>query len=506
MTPSSRLFHLTWIGTLALKLALAAWFPVFGDEAYYLSWAREWAGGYYDHPPMVAWMAWSFRHLSSAIVVQRLPAVVLTTVLGFLVYRSVRRADPERARYAAVLYWLAPIHVLPVMMTPDIGLLLFGASSIELGFLALQGGGAALAIGAGAMLGLAFLSKYFALLVGLAFLVYGLVARDRRRWAAVLGWAFVGFLPFLAFHLYWNQQNCWANLVFHASNRNIGIDLSATHWGEFLLQQIYLATPFLLFFVFRRGREVLALVREPEARYQAVHYLVPILIFGLSALRIGQGVHWSLLFYVPYYVLVGRVLEPATLKRAALLMMAFLLLHLAPVTFFAGAPLEFWRNLPRFRDITLFTKSEEVAEIVRSAVREGDLVAAENYSMSSVLEHHLGTPVMVFGTGSKFGRQDDLYFDFKKLDGRDVLVFVYYALGPADLAPYFESVEESRFTVRGVEYHLYRGRKFRFAAYRERVLREIQNRYYRPPAWAPPASCPFLERNDLLAAPEKSGV
>src|SRR3546814_15603897 len=37
-------------------LAIAALVPLFDDEAYYALWARDLAPGYYDHPPMIAYM------------------------------------------------------------------------------------------------------------------------------------------------------------------------------------------------------------------------------------------------------------------------------------------------------------------------------------------------------------------------------------------------------------------------------------------------------------------
>jgi hypothetical protein len=39
-----------------LRLALAAVVPLFPDEAYYWEWSRRLAGGYFDHPPVIAWL------------------------------------------------------------------------------------------------------------------------------------------------------------------------------------------------------------------------------------------------------------------------------------------------------------------------------------------------------------------------------------------------------------------------------------------------------------------
>ncbi len=58
MTASeARLLRQTWLAISALvlvRLVAAAVTPLSFDEAYYWTWAKHLAGGYYDHPPMVA--------------------------------------------------------------------------------------------------------------------------------------------------------------------------------------------------------------------------------------------------------------------------------------------------------------------------------------------------------------------------------------------------------------------------------------------------------------------
>src|SRR3954462_14456399 len=45
---------LTIAALLLLRLVAAAYTPLTFDEAYYWMWSKALAGGYYDHPPMVA--------------------------------------------------------------------------------------------------------------------------------------------------------------------------------------------------------------------------------------------------------------------------------------------------------------------------------------------------------------------------------------------------------------------------------------------------------------------
>ena len=45
---------LTVLALVLVRLVAAAFTPLTFDEAYYWMWSKALAGGYYDHPPMVA--------------------------------------------------------------------------------------------------------------------------------------------------------------------------------------------------------------------------------------------------------------------------------------------------------------------------------------------------------------------------------------------------------------------------------------------------------------------
>src|SRR3954469_23528789 len=47
---------LTILALLAVRLVPSAYTPITFDEAYYWIWSKHLAGGYYDHPPMVAFV------------------------------------------------------------------------------------------------------------------------------------------------------------------------------------------------------------------------------------------------------------------------------------------------------------------------------------------------------------------------------------------------------------------------------------------------------------------
>jgi len=99
-----------------------------------------------------------------------------------------------------------------------------------------------------------------------------------------------------------------------------------------------------------------------------------------------------------------------------------------------------------------------------------------------------------FGPGSAHGRHDDILTDFRALDGKDILVFRKTAAEPDEYRPYFRSIEAREVDIRGARYFLVLGQGFDYAAYRDRVLTEVRDRYYRIPSYLPQGRCYLCER------------
>ena len=116
--------------TFSLKLILSAWFPVTGDEAYLMLWGQSPDYGYYDHPPMLGWWLAAQMQVSDALWWLRLPSVLVTTAIGWGIYRLFRRQDEQVAVWVACLYLLAPINLLFFVIANDIPLLLWAFLSV----------------------------------------------------------------------------------------------------------------------------------------------------------------------------------------------------------------------------------------------------------------------------------------------------------------------------------------------------------------------------------------
>src|SRR5216684_2924894 len=79
----------TIVALVAVRLVAAAWTPLTFDEAYYWMWSKNLAGGYYDHPPGVAFVI----RLGTLIVGDtelgvRLVSILLALPMSWAVYRT----------------------------------------------------------------------------------------------------------------------------------------------------------------------------------------------------------------------------------------------------------------------------------------------------------------------------------------------------------------------------------------------------------------------------------
>ncbi len=189
---------------LAFRVWLSAALPFTGDEAYFAYWGVWPALGFYDHPPMVGWWLALLVRLSAEPWMLRLPSTLLPFVLAAGVWLSLRRRDEERALLAALALLLLPVSVWNVLVTTDVPLVFFSFLSALAFRRALERRSAAWHALAGVLLGCAFLSKYFAVLLGLAYIAWVLVLpRTERDWRG-LALTVSCAVPFGLLNAYWN--------------------------------------------------------------------------------------------------------------------------------------------------------------------------------------------------------------------------------------------------------------------------------------------------------------
>ncbi len=289
-----------------MRLAVAALTPLAPDEAYYWVWSKALAAGYFDHPPMVALWIWAG-----------------TALAGDGPF-GVRLLSPFAAALGSVLLWHAANDLLPgrraglvaagllnatllfgvgaATMTPDTPLLLFWTATLWALARVYATGRADWWLAAGAAAGLALDSKYTAVLLAPAVLLWLVAAPSLRVWLRRPWPWLAGVLALLLFApvVQWNAAHGWASFA-KQGGRTAAWDMSRAlqFVAELFGGQIGLATPLLalllgagIVLAARRGWR-----RDPAWTLLALLTVLPGVVFLQHALGDRVQANWPAVMY-----------------------------------------------------------------------------------------------------------------------------------------------------------------------------------------------------------------
>src|ERR1700682_5342682 len=252
MSPNElRLVRNTAVTILALvarRRPAAAWTPLTFDEAYYWMWSKHLAGGYYDHPPGVAFVIRLGTMIAGDTELGvRLVSILLALPMSWAVYRTATilfggQRVAETATILLNVTLMAAVGTL--IVTPDAPLLV--ASSFVLFSLAkvLETGRGAWWLVVGAAVGAALLSKYTALFFGPAILIWLVSVPKLRRWL-FSPWLYLGGIIALAVFspvILWNADHHWVSFIKQMGRARIE-DFRPAFIAELIPTQIAFATP-----------------------------------------------------------------------------------------------------------------------------------------------------------------------------------------------------------------------------------------------------------------------
>ncbi len=479
--------------TLVFRVWLSAVAPVTADEAYFILWGRAPSLGYYDHPPMVGWMLAPLVAISDAPWLLRLPAVLVPPLAALGAWFALRGGfgrDEDTANLAALAVLLMPLNVWNVLITTDTPLVLFSVASVLVFARAAQQGSNGLFFASGVLLGLAFLSKYFAVLLGLAFLVWSILSKRPKAFLLV----FLGGLPFGLLNLYWNYEACWCNVMFNAINRHEddGSGWSLATPALYAASLAYLAAP-LLWFAWRGRARLGEAWQRPGERALMLAWIVPFAVFAALSPVKRIGLHWLLSFLPALVLSVALALERRQLAASVRVFALLAALHAIPIVVIAALPLDTWQSTRLHARLVFPGRIAELLDAVAPDL-PGKVLAADSYSSAALLAFHARRPIPVFGRGTSHARQNDIDTDWRALAGKDLLILRREPPLAQDYRPYFRDIEVKRVPLGGGSYHLVLGYAFNYEAYRSGTLADIRERYYRIPPWLPTGRCYFLER------------
>jgi len=477
------------LGVITLiRFAFMASFPIKNDEAMFVMWAQHLDSGYYDHPPFIAWLIWSMSWISESVVWYRMAALVagLVATWGVYYFASLNWGK-DNGRFAALLFALSPSSMWLVVISNDVPLLIFLVLSAVTFHKAIAESRYSYSLLSGVFLGIAFLSKYFAVITGVGFLIYALLENRRQR-LTHLGIVLAAVTPFALQHIYYNYHNCWATVNFILFVRNANNNLGIGNFLGYLVELVLVLTPWGLWYLVRNRHRITG----PAKDFLLILSLSGVAIFGLIAFRSIIGLHFLLVFSPFVFALYGIFYELKPARRILVASLVYGLLLASILTTLLFFPL---RKLEGWSQHANFVVGLAPSKVCSQLDKYKNLPLFTNYyAYSGILGYTCHRDIQVLFGDSRYGRQFDVWFDVRKLDGKEVAMLDVDRPLTDKYKEYFESYRTEQFKVYGAPFNVFIGKGFNYSKYRKNVLKSIRDRYYSPPSWLPEGGCTYTER------------
>lgn len=311
-----------------LRVIVGLRMPLLPDETYYWDWSRHLAFGYFDHPPLIAWLiALGTDLLGTNAIGVRIMTILSGTAAALGMTLLARRiGGAHTAAETAIVISVMPLASAGlVLATNDSPLLACVAFVLYFIVRAIQSerrsreSFRAWCL-AGVMLGFAFWSKYTSILLPIGVLVA--FVSHRALWPRFAEWgpyaavaiATLIFLPVLM----WNARHDWISMRYQLEH---GLGAATTlrgAWrneGDLLGGQAGLATPILFVMIAVAVGQSLRPRLGPEKWLLAVVSALFFAFFVYSALRKRVEPNWPAPAYIGGVVLFAAYKWSDNAKR-----------------------------------------------------------------------------------------------------------------------------------------------------------------------------------------------
>lgn len=492
---SQKYFYNALIGVFFLRLALAVWLPMSGDEAYFILWGKNLDYGYYDHTPFVGWLLATLLTISDAGWWLRMPSVLLPIFISYVIYRIVQPRLPGVAAWCALAYLVAPVNIINILITTDTPLIFFSFLSAWFLYRALyETKSIQDFILTGLFLGFAFLSKYFAVLLGVSYGLYIILFHRDKRSLTGLSLIFLVVVPFAVLNLVWNYNHCWNNILFNVFNRTAGEIKPLTNLTKYIATLVYLFSPVLIYFVIKNRALIKQKWSDKSYRYYIWLAFFPLVLFLILLFKKTIGLHWIFSFYPFAFIALAAMLNAKQWRITFHFMWALSLIHVIAISSIMLLPVETFENKKEAVENLVFGKYPDEV-LARLKPYENDYTFATiSYGMSSVASYYAKRHFIVFDKASHHAREDDQLTDYKKLDGKNILIFKRTKVNLDKLSRYFKVSKRESFKVREATFELLIGNGFNYTLYHDEILKKINRDYYNIPDWLPSGQCEFKDK------------
>jgi len=301
-----KFLHFIFCWTL-LNLLQGTFTELTSDEGYYWYYSTSAEWGYYDHPPLLAWMIRAGYALFPNELGVRLLNILVNSATLYLFFKLLGKNKNENIIYLLVL--ATPLlNYMAFIIFPDGPLLFFSVLFLWTykKFLQKQDLTAALLMGI-SIAGMLY-SKYYGILI-VAFTVISNLGLLRSKYFYLAG--FISALLFIP-HIWWQYAHGFQTIKYHLTGRVSGFSMKRVL--EFLSQQLVAIGPFLILVPF---------VYSTNGIFErTLKFIVggTYLFFLITSLKTFVHFHWTSIAIFPLVWLAIRYYSQPGKKRLLLWM------------------------------------------------------------------------------------------------------------------------------------------------------------------------------------------
>lgn len=294
-------------------------FPLHGDEAYYWMWSHHLEAGYYDHPAMIAYMIHLTNFISQSSWGVRLSSVIGMSITSIYIFKLTALLSDKKTALNAIIIFssVALTHAGYIFATPDAPLILFWTLSLYYAYQVMFRGKLRDFIFTGIFLGLLMMSKYSAILLVIALLLFIFI---KRRDLLTNGKTYITiFIALLIITpmLYWNYQHDWISFLFqfnHGTTHTFEIKPSLTL--EFIASQFGLFSPVFAWILFYYGFKEKFYYKDEKLFFLSLSTFVILFFFLYKSFYLRMSPSYSGPAYVSGVILVALSIKKYDLRKS----------------------------------------------------------------------------------------------------------------------------------------------------------------------------------------------
>lgn len=365
MTLKNKKFNLFVAALFIINLLQSFLTPILKDEAYYWRWAQNLDWGYFDHPPMVAFIVKLSSFFFSGILGVRFITVLLNVLLVFVIWDLIPKKNKTHKNaeliYFTILFSLPFFNVYGFVTTPDAPLLFFSALyllaikklDLKSNFINILFVGIAAA--------LLIYTKYFGGIIILLSIIFkpNLIKKKGIYIAGIL--SAILLLPYF----YWLYNNDFITLKYHLFQRKSIGDFKEKFVLGYILGTIGVLNPGLLYILFKELFKKNIRIKI-DSNFMIKMFTGYLLFFLIYSFRSWIEAHWVAFATIPMAIILYNlcVLNKRVFKQLKYVaVVSIILLFSARVLITLNLPLntEFHRQGEKyFKSIQKLAKDRKV--------------------------------------------------------------------------------------------------------------------------------------------------